>query len=70
MPSALLAPVFLLYAGAAYYALWVVGDQNGVAPGAIGMCTSGAVRSVYTGFAEVDKVVSVARRISVLVPDS
>lgn len=58
MPSKLLAPVFLLYAGAAYYALWVIGEQNNVAPGAIALCTSGAVRAVYTGFPEVDKVVS------------
>ncbi|KAL8280430.1 hypothetical protein RQP46_007078 [Phenoliferia psychrophenolica] len=43
MPSAAHAPIFLLYAGAAYYALWVIGEQNDIAPGAIKLCTSGVL---------------------------
>ena len=58
MPSALLAPVFLLYATVGYYALWVIGEQNNVAPGAISLCTSGVVRSVYTRVPAVDKLAS------------
>ena len=57
MPSALLAPVFILYAAVGYYALWVIGEQNSVAPGAISLCTSGVVRSIYTRVPAVDKLV-------------
>ncbi|KAK4702069.1 hypothetical protein P7C70_g4159, partial [Phenoliferia sp. Uapishka_3] len=58
MPSKALVPVFLFYAGAAFYLLAVVSlGENKAGVTATARCDAGLVRNVYTGMRGLDGIV-------------